>query len=60
MNDDEIMEFFSGDNKALCDGRTVPIIGDDYVDMEFGTGALKASLNTHRVDCVCIVYPDVC
>ena len=23
-------------------GRTVPIIGDDYVDVEFGTGALKA------------------
>ena len=22
-------------------GRTVPIIGDDYVDVEFGTGALK-------------------
>ena len=22
-------------------GRTVPIIGDDYVDIEFGTGALK-------------------
>ena len=23
-------------------GRTVPIIGDDYVDIAFGTGALKA------------------
>jgi valyl-tRNA synthetase len=22
-------------------GRTVPIIADDYVDMQFGTGALK-------------------
>lgn len=22
-------------------GRTIPIIADDYVDMEFGTGALK-------------------
>ena len=25
----------------LSGGRTVPIIGDTYVDMEFGTGALK-------------------
>ena len=25
----------------FTDGRTVPIIGDSYVDMEFGTGALK-------------------
>ena len=24
-------------------GRTVPIIGDEYVDMEFGTGALKVT-----------------
>jgi len=25
----------------MSDGRTVPIIADEYVDMEFGTGALK-------------------
>ena len=25
----------------LSGGRTIPIIADDYVDMEFGTGALK-------------------
>jgi len=25
----------------LSGGRTIPIIGDSYVDMEFGTGALK-------------------
>ncbi|KAL3944698.1 MAG: hypothetical protein SGBAC_001213 [Bacillariaceae sp.] len=25
----------------MGDGRTIPIIADDYVDMEFGTGALK-------------------
>ena len=24
-------------------GRTIPIIGDDYVDIEFGTGALKVT-----------------
>ena len=25
----------------FSNGRTIPIIGDDYVDIEFGTGALK-------------------
>jgi len=25
----------------MSGGRTVPVIADDYVDMEFGTGALK-------------------
>lgn len=25
----------------MSDGRTIPVISDDYVDMEFGTGALK-------------------
>ncbi|CAI5511840.1 unnamed protein product, partial [Closterium sp. Naga37s-1] len=25
----------------MCGGRTIPIIADDYVDMEFGTGCLK-------------------
>jgi valyl-tRNA synthetase len=25
----------------MSDGRTVPVIADEYVDMEFGTGALK-------------------
>ena len=25
----------------MGDGRTIPIIADEYVDMEFGTGALK-------------------
>jgi valyl-tRNA synthetase len=25
----------------MGDGRTIPIIADDYVDMDFGTGALK-------------------
>jgi valyl-tRNA synthetase len=25
----------------MSNGRTVPVIADDYVDMEFGTGALK-------------------
>jgi valyl-tRNA synthetase len=27
--------------RAHSGGRTIPIIADDYVDMEFGTGALK-------------------
>lgn len=34
-------------------GREVPIIGDDYVDMEFGTGALKVTpahdMNDHEL-----------
>lgn len=25
----------------MSGGRTIPVIADDYVDMEFGTGALK-------------------
>jgi len=25
----------------MCGGRTIPIIADEYVDMEFGTGVLK-------------------
>jgi valyl-tRNA synthetase len=25
----------------MSDGRTIPVISDEYVDMEFGTGALK-------------------
>jgi valyl-tRNA synthetase len=25
----------------MLGGRTIPVIADDYVDMEFGTGALK-------------------
>jgi valyl-tRNA synthetase len=28
-------------NVPMSDGRTIPVIADDYVDMEFGTGALK-------------------
>jgi valyl-tRNA synthetase len=28
-------------------GRTIPIIADDYVDMEFGTGALKITPGAH-------------
>lgn len=27
----------------MSGGRTVPVIADDYVDMEFGTGALKVT-----------------
>lgn len=27
-------------------GRSVPIIADNYVDMEFGTGALKVTIPT--------------
>lgn len=26
----------------MSGGRTIPVIADDYVDREFGTGALKA------------------
>lgn len=25
----------------MSGGRTIPVIADEYVDMEFGTGALK-------------------
>jgi hypothetical protein len=29
-------------------GREVPIIADEYVDMEFGTGALKITPGAHH------------
>ena len=32
----------------FSNGRTIPIIGDDYVDIEFGTGALKITPDTTR------------
>jgi hypothetical protein len=27
----------------MSGGRTIPVIADEYVDMEFGTGALKVT-----------------
>ena len=27
----------------MSNGRTIPILADDYVDVEFGTGALKVT-----------------
>ena len=41
--DDERYKHLIGKNVVVprSDGRTVPVIADEYVDMEFGTGALK-------------------
>eukprot|EP00934_Nitzschia_sp_Nitz4_P001021 Nitzschia sp. Nitz4//scaffold54_size114964//5083//8324//NITZ4_003832-RA/size114964-augustus-gene-0.13-mRNA-1//-1//CDS//3329554294//1021//frame0 len=41
--DDERYKQLVGKNVVvpMSEGRTIPIIADDYVDMEFGTGALK-------------------
>ncbi|CAI5992387.1 unnamed protein product [Closterium sp. NIES-65] len=41
--EDERFKKFVGKQAVvpLCGGRTIPIIADDYVDMEFGTGCLK-------------------
>lgn len=37
----------------MSGGRTVPIIGDEYVDREFGTGALKVTPGKTSYACVC-------
>ncbi|CAI5491484.1 unnamed protein product [Closterium sp. Naga37s-1] len=41
--EDERFKKFVGKQAVvpMCGGRTIPIIADDYVDMEFGTGCLK-------------------
>ena len=41
--DDERYKHLIGKNVVVprSDGRTIPVIADEYVDMEFGTGALK-------------------
>ena len=41
--DDDRYKHLIGKNVVvpMGGGRTIPIIADDYVDMEFGTGALK-------------------
>ncbi|CAI5948456.1 unnamed protein product, partial [Closterium sp. NIES-65] len=41
--EDERFKKFVGKQAVvpLCGGRTIPIIADDYVDMEFGTGCLR-------------------
>ena len=41
--EDERYKHLVGKNVVvpMSDGRVIPIIADDYVDMEFGTGALK-------------------
>lgn len=41
--EDERYKHLVGKNAVvpMSDGRSIPIIADDYVDMEFGTGALK-------------------
>jgi valyl-tRNA synthetase len=41
--DDERYKHLIGNKVVvpMSNGRTIPVIADDYVDMEFGTGALK-------------------
>jgi hypothetical protein len=42
-DDDDVFQAFVGRQVTvpMSGGRTIPVIADDYVDMEFGTGALK-------------------
>ncbi|MDO5510003.1 MAG: valine--tRNA ligase [Weeksellaceae bacterium] len=40
-NDERLAKFIGKTVTIPIVNRTIPVIGDDYVDMEFGTGALK-------------------
>ena len=40
-DDDRYQDFIGKDIKLPITGRLIPIIADDYVDMEFGTGCVK-------------------
>lgn len=40
----------------MSGGRTIPVIADDYVDMEFGTGALKITPGKHPAHTALCLY----
>ena len=47
---DRYKHLVGGKVVAPLSGREIPIIADDYVDMEFGTGALKITPGEIPVD----------
>jgi valyl-tRNA synthetase len=67
-HDDRYREFVGQKASLPIMGRSIPIIADTYVDMEFGTGALKVTpahdpfdfelARKHRLDIVNIMNPD--
>ena len=67
-NDDRFASYKGKNAIVPLIGRTIPIIFDDYVDMEFGTGALKITpahdVNDynlglkHKLEVVDIFNPD--
>ncbi len=42
----------------MSGGRRIPVIGDEYVDREFGTGALKITPGECVCVCVCVCMCD--
>jgi valyl-tRNA synthetase len=66
--DDRYREFVGQKAVLPIMGRSIPIIADTYVDMEFGTGALKVTpahdpfdfelARKHRLDIINIMNPD--
>lgn len=66
--DDRYREFVGQKAALPIMGRPIPIIADTYVDMEFGTGALKVTpahdpfdfelARKHRLDIINIMNPD--
>lgn len=39
----------------MSGGRTIPVIADEYVDMEFGTGALKITPGRQTLHWCCML-----
>ncbi|NPA15396.1 MAG: valine--tRNA ligase [Deferribacteres bacterium] len=67
-NDERYKDFVGKKVVLPIVGREIPVIGDEYVDPEFGTGALKITPahdpydfeigKKHGLDLVCVMNPD--